>query len=195
MGAHIVSFLSEMLSGFAQIRGTTNIDQQEANTSWSDNCSLGVAAGAFLLLGGGGRKVAQLGLVLVLPHQVQLCRVAVLVAESLQTKLGNIFSPPAASPAGSSLQAPPRPQPSSRLGSPRPSPSHPPGRCRSPTKPISQIPKYLALEVGAQWLLARGFGVNLDVKAEVHLLLILWLQLQLHFDLLLLLLKVHLLLC
>ena len=50
-----------------------------SNYKYLVNGSLGVTAGLFLLLGVFGREVAQLDLVLILLHQLHLCRVAVLV--------------------------------------------------------------------------------------------------------------------
>ena len=55
---------------------------------------------------------------------------------------------------------------------------------------------YLSLEVGGERLLARGVGVDSNIKIEVHLAIIaiLWLQLQFHLDSILLLL-LHVLHC
>ena len=85
--------MTYMETGLAQTGATRSINQfNGANIHWSDNkylvnCSqLGVTAGVFfLLVGCSGRKVAQLRLVLVLTHEVQLSRVAVLAAESLRS--------------------------------------------------------------------------------------------------------------
>ena len=95
------------------------------NTDNLPNLSLRVARVILLLLGG-GREVAQLGLVLILDLQLQLSRVAVLVAKSLRSNVGNLFSP-SPSLAGSSLRRPPCLRPWSCPASPRPYPLHPPG--------------------------------------------------------------------
>ena len=90
-------------------------------------------ARVILLLDVGGREVAQLGLVLILDLQLQLSRVAVLVAKSLRSNVGNVFSP-SPSLAGSSLRRPPCLRPWSCPASPRPSPPHPPGCCQLPNQ-------------------------------------------------------------
>ena len=117
---------------------TRNINCYGANyiTDNLPNLSLRVAR-VILLLGVGGREVAQLGLVLILDLQLQLSRVAVLVAKSLRSNVGNVFSP-SPSLAGSSLRRPPCLRPWSCPASPRPYPLHPPG-CGQLPKPNHRL--------------------------------------------------------
>ena len=163
-----------------------------SNHKYLVNGSLGVTAGLFLLLDIFGGKVTQLDLVLILLHQLHLCRVAVLVRSwqvrvSDQTTLARsilTFSFPCwIEPSSPTLPS------AFVFPSISTSISFPSTWIMSVTKPKSKEPiMHLALEVGGQRLLARGVGVDLHVKVEVHLPILLWLQLQLHLDLLLLLL-------
>ena len=156
----------------------------------SRNGSLRVTAGGVLLLVGFGGKVAQLHLVLVLLHQLQLGRVAVL--QEAELSLNQMWQSvlTCSSPCWIEPSSPTLP---SALVFPFISTSISfPSTCiiiMSVNK-LKGAQMYLSLEVGGERFLARGVGVDSNIKIEVHLAIIaiLWLQLQFHLDSILLLL-------